>query len=142
MTVQDILDGVTRLAGELEDGEEHKRAASHADMVRVLKKPGSVIADEMSGHDADLIHMAMGISGEAGELLDAIKKATIYRKPLDLDNVIEELCDLEFYMEGLRQTLDITRGRTLLANIDKLSVRYAAGYSDRAAQVRADKEAA
>ena len=51
--------------------------------------------------------MVVGVSGEAGELLDAVKKAVIYRKPLDLENVIEELGDLEFYMEGLRQGLEI-----------------------------------
>ena len=84
--------------------------------------------------------MAMGVSGESGELLDAIKKATIYRKPIDMDNVIEELGDLEFYMEGLRQGLGITREQTLEANIKKLSVRYASlSYSDQQAQDRADK---
>jgi NTP pyrophosphatase (non-canonical NTP hydrolase) len=84
--------------------------------------------------------MIMGVSGESGELLDAIKKAVIYNKPLDIENVIEELGDIEFYLEGLRQGLGIDRGETLDANVKKLSVRYEAGsYSDTAAQTRADK---
>ena len=86
--------------------------------------------------------MTIGISGEAGELLDAVKKAVIYRKPLDIKNVIEELGDLEFYMEGLRQGLNITRDEVLEANIAKLSVRYnGLKYSDVSAQERADKNA-
>lgn len=115
----------------------------HKDLVAALAKDGDTIARELTGHDAHLVHMAIGISGEAGELLDAIKKATIYRKPLDMANVIEELGDLEFYMEGLRQRLDVTREQTLHANILKLSKRYAGlSYSDTAAQARADKASA
>lgn len=114
--------------------------SEHAEMVSVLVKPGSQIVSEMSGLDAHLLHMSVGISGEAGELLDAIKKCVIYRKPLDRENVIEELGDLEFYMEGLRKALMITREETLQANIRKLSKRYEGlKYSDWSAQDRADK---
>lgn len=113
---------------------------SHADMVNALAKPGAQIANEITADDAHVMHMAIGISGEAGELLDAIKKQVIYRKDLDLENVIEELGDLEFYMEGLRQGLGITRAQCLQANIDKLGTRYKNfEYSNQKAQARADK---
>lgn len=115
----------------------------YSDMVRRLAKDGDIIAQQMTGHNAHLLHMAVGVSGESGELLDAIKKAVIYRKPLDTVNVIEELGDLEFYLEGLRQGLGITREQCLAANIGKLegnkNARYKDGYSDKAAQERADK---
>lgn len=113
---------------------------SHSDMVRALVKPGEQIAEEINAEDAHLMHMAVGISGEAGELLDAIKKQVIYRKELDRQNVIEELGDLEFYMEGLRQGLGVTREQCLQANIDKLGTRYKNfQYSNEKAQARADK---
>jgi hypothetical protein len=59
--------------------------------------------------------------------------------------VIEELGDLEFYMEGLRQGFGITREEVLTTNIYKLALgpkaRYKGGkYSDKAAQDRADKQ--
>lgn len=111
----------------------------HDEMVRALAKPGNDIVDSLNAKKAHILHMAIGIAGEAGELLDAIKKHVIYNKPIDLENVIEELGDLEFYMEGIRQGLAITRNETLQANIDKLGVRYKSGYSDAAAQARADK---
>lgn len=112
----------------------------HSELVRALVKPGEKIVDSMTAIGADLLHMAVGVSGEAGELLDAVKKHVIYNKPIDLENIVEELGDLEFYMEGLRQNLGITREETLTANIAKLSVRYAGlTYSDQAAQDRADK---
>ena len=109
------------------------------DMVKALAKDGNTLASEITGEDAHLMHMAIGISSESGELLDAIKKQVIYRKPLDKENVIEELGDLEFFMEGLRQGLSITREETISANIAKLGKRYSDGYSDEAAQARADK---
>lgn len=113
---------------------------THPELVAALIKPGSVIAANITANEADMLHMAVGVSGEAGELLDAVKKATIYKKPIDRENVIEELGDLEFYMEGLRQNLGITRQETLDANVAKLSVRYAGlTYTDAAAQQRADK---
>ena len=113
---------------------------NHADMVAGLCKPGATIASELTPEDCHMMHMAIGISGEAGELLDAVKNPVIYRKALDRKNVIEELGDLEFFMEGLRQGLQITREETLTANINKLGKRYAGlKYTDQSAHLRADK---
>ena len=112
----------------------------YTEFVRSRVKSGTDIAAEMTGHTAHLNHMALGIAGESGELVDAIKKFAIYNKPLNLDNVVEELGDLEFYMEGLRDSLGITREETIQKNIEKLSRRYENGYSDKAAQDRADKQ--
>lgn len=115
--------------------------ADHWDLVLALAKPGGAIIDDLSPWSAHLLHMAVGASGEAGELLDAIKKVAIYARPVDRANVVEELGDLEFYLRGLREALGISREETLAANIAKLSVRYAEGrYSNSAAQARADKE--
>lgn len=116
---------------------------THPELVAALAKPGADIVATLTAEDAHSLHMAVGIAGEAGELLDAVKKAAIYRKPIDRENVVEELGDLEFYMEGLRQGLAITRQEVLDHNIAKLSKRYSSGtYSDKHAQERADKNPA
>lgn len=110
-------------------------------MVIALAKPGADIAASITAEGAHLLHMAVGVSGESGELLDAVKKAVVYLKPIDRANVVEELGDLEFYMEGLRLGMGITREETLQHNMDKLAKRYAGlEYTDAAAQTRADKE--
>jgi len=119
---------------------------THPQLVAALVKPGADIAAQLSPDAADLWHAATGIAGEGGEVLDAIKKVAIYNKPLDVENIVEELGDLEFYMEQLRQRVSklvgypITREMCLEANIAKLSERYKSlTYSDQAAQDRADK---
>lgn len=113
----------------------------HESLVRNLKKNPIQILTELTPESADLIHMIMGVVGEAGELLDAIKKHTMYNKPLDLDNVIEELGDIEFYLEGIRQTLNLNRIDILNTNINKLTKRYSSGtFTNEQAQQRADKQ--
>lgn len=111
-------------------------------MVKNLVKSGDSILASLTPEKCHLDHMAQGVAYEAGELGDAIKKHIMYSKPLDRENVIEELGDMEFYMEGLRQGLNITREETLEANTKKLlGGRYKTGaYSDDQAIARADKE--
>jgi NTP pyrophosphatase (non-canonical NTP hydrolase) len=113
---------------------------SHSELVKSLFKPGREIVAQINPVEADLIHAIMGVSGETGELLDAIKKSVIYKKPLDVQHVIEELGDIEFYLEALRQTLSISREQTLEQNISKLQKRYPGNsYSNQDAIARADK---
>jgi NTP pyrophosphatase (non-canonical NTP hydrolase) len=99
---------------------------------------GGAIPRPITAEQAHLLHMAIGIVGEAGEILEAVV-AHIDGQELDMENCVEELGDLEFYMEGFRASLGITRNGTLSENITKLTKRYGEKYSDEAAQNRADK---
>ncbi len=113
----------------------------YAQVVQTLSKPSLDIAAEMRPSGYSLMHCAMGIASEAGEIADCIKKHTIYGQTLNLDNLIEELGDLEFFLEHLRQLTYISRSYTLEANVAKLSKRYPGfRYSNQAAQDRADKQ--
>lgn len=112
----------------------------YSNFVASKVKPGVDILCSLTSEKAHIIHMGMGVAGEAGELIDAIKKYTMYNKTVDMENIIEELGDIEFYMEGIRQAFGITRDQTIEANMYKLDKRYhKGGYSDQQAQERADK---
>jgi NTP pyrophosphatase (non-canonical NTP hydrolase) len=108
-------------------------------MVRELAKPGELLLKELTPEQCHIWHMGTGCCTEAGELLDACKKFAVYQKPLDRANVIEELGDLEFFMEGVRQAIGVAREEVLAANVEKLRFRYGDRYSNAAAQARADK---
>jgi NTP pyrophosphatase (non-canonical NTP hydrolase) len=112
---------------------------THREFVRKLCKAGSVIAEELTPDDCHRLHMAIGISGEAGELLDAIKKATIYRKQLDIANIVEECGDLLFYISGMLDSIGVDIESAMSANVSKLSIRYGKSYSDKSAIERLDK---
>ena len=88
----------------------------------------------------ELLHAAIGIAGEAGELLDAVRKHVFEGQPLDEDNVIEELGDLNFYLEAACQAIGVSREEIEQRNTAKLSKRYEGGYSDQQAQERKDKQ--
>jgi NTP pyrophosphatase (non-canonical NTP hydrolase) len=97
----------------------------------------------MDTHAASCAHAAFGVVGESGELADAVKKYWVYGKPVDRANIVEELGDLRFYMQALQNLLGITDQEVILNNAEKLRKRYPTGqYSDKAAQVRLDKQTA
>jgi NTP pyrophosphatase (non-canonical NTP hydrolase) len=122
--------------------QEEETKTQYDEFVESLSKPGHHICYELTPEDAHRIHMAMGISGEAGELLDTIKKAAIYRKPYAMENVLEECGDVLFYVQGMLNSFGFTLQDAIKANVYKLGVRYSKGkYTDAQAQFRADKEA-
>lgn len=99
---------------------------------------------ELSLEDSNLLHAAIGIAGEAGEILDIVKKVVFYRQRFDkamVDWLIEELGDMEFYLQAFRDLVLISREEALKANMDKLAKRYPDfNYSDARAKERADKQ--
>lgn len=116
----------------------------HKNLVAALCKPGDQLATELNNKNkAHVLHMAVGISGEAGELLDCVKKYAIHDQDLNGENLVEELGDIEFYLEGLRAHFGLSRDFILKRNINKLNQRYSAGtYSDQQAHLRTDKTGA
>jgi len=113
---------------------------SFQQMASDLSKPGSEIVETLTAEEAHLWHMVTGISGESSELLDSVKKHVLYKRPLDRENIVEELGDLRFYMAGIMNSLDISEDEILQKNNEKLSKRYASGnYSNSQAIDRADK---
>ena len=111
----------------------------HPTMVAALAKDAGDILETLTRQRVHALHMASGIGGEAGEVLDEIKKSVMHNKPFNVQKITEELGDLEFYLEGLRQGFGITREEVITSNIKKLSKRYGKTYSDQAAHARIDK---
>ncbi len=76
-----------------------------------------------------LVNAALGLTGEAGELANAIKKWQFHGHELDEENVIEELGDIMWYVALACRELDITIDDVLNANINKLRRRYPQGFT-------------
>ena len=115
--------------------------STYSKFVATHVKDGEDIRVAIRAIDCHYLHMLIGLSGEVGELQDAFKKHIMYDKKLDVANVIEELGDIEFYLEGLRQSVGVTRSEILIANINKLEKRYNLGkYNNTEAIDRADKK--
>ena len=83
--------------------------------------------------DADvprLMTAAFGISAEAGEFTEIIKKIFLQGKPYNEDNVFHlkrELGDICWYIAQACMALDTTFEEVLQINYEKLSARYPEG---------------
>lgn len=86
---------------------------THAEMVAKLIKQGDVLKSEFTSTDCMLLHATIGIVGEFGELLGGIDYAVTKGTILDMLNVIEELGDLEFFLENFRSLLMLDRNDIL-----------------------------
>lgn len=71
---------------------------------------------------------AMGISGEAGEVTDYIKKVLFHGHELCEDKLIEELGDVLWYITYLSKTIDSDLETIASRNIQKLKKRYPEGW--------------
>lgn len=99
------------------------------------------LINDLQSEKLDLAHMAMGISGEAGEVVDIIKKVIAYDKPLDRAHLIEELGDTLFYMNGLIAMIGSDWDEVMACNIAKLEARYPKAKFDADNAINRDKEA-
>ena len=88
----------------------------------------------------DLLHAALGLTGEAGEFADCIKRHWVYGQKLDTQNAIEEVGDVLWFCALACETLGVDMGQVAAMNIDKLRKRYPEKYKDELAALRADKQ--
>jgi NTP pyrophosphatase (non-canonical NTP hydrolase) len=86
-----------------------------------------------ASHDADvprLLTAAFGMSAEAGEFTEVVKKIFLQGKPYNEENVFHmkrELGDLCWYLAQACMALDTNFEEVLQMNYEKLSARYPEG---------------
>ena len=74
--------------------------------------------------NARLLHYSLGIAGEAGELVDAVKKHVQYGKDLDIANIKEEIGDVIIYVVMLADKLGVDPIRAAKEKIEKNRKNY------------------
>jgi NTP pyrophosphatase (non-canonical NTP hydrolase) len=92
--------------------------------------------NELKAQGADvsrLMTAAFGMSAEAGEFTEVVKKIFLQGKPYNEENVFHmkrELGDLCWYLAQACMALDISFEQVLEMNYEKLSARYPEGAFD------------
>ena len=77
-----------------------------------------------------LITASHGISAEAGEFTEIVKKMLYQGKPYNEDNIRHlrlEISDILFYVQMACTALDVTLDEVIQMNFEKLSARYPEG---------------
>jgi len=94
----------------------------------------------VDGTHFQLLNFCLGLFGEAGELVDHIKKHIFHGHPLDMEYVSKELGDIQWYTCGLATLLGLDSGNIAIENIEKLMARYPNGFSQTDSINRVDKK--
>ena len=90
-------------------------------------------AVKICGYDpGELLNGALGLTGEAGEVADSIKKTIFHGHGLDLDGLVKELGDVCWYLALLCHAIDVPLEEVMTRNIEKLKKRYPEGFSESA----------
>ena len=79
---------------------------------------------------SQLVTAAFGLSAEAGEFTEVVKKIILQGKPYNEDNVFHmkrELGDICWYIAQACMALDTTFDEIIEMNVDKLKKRYPGG---------------
>jgi NTP pyrophosphatase (non-canonical NTP hydrolase) len=85
-----------------------------------------------------LITAALGLSAEAGEFGDLVKKCLFQGKELNKEN--KELGDVMWYLAQGCMALGVSIDEVLWANIDKLEKRYPNGFEVARSENRSQKD--
>ena len=80
----------------------------------------------------DLVNVALGLTGEAGEFADHIKKVIYHGHDLDRVYVRKELGDILWYVAVGASLVDTDLSMIARINVDKLKARYPEGFSSEA----------
>jgi len=90
--------------------------------------------------DTHTLHSVLGIAGEAGEIIDLVKKSVVYHQTLDIKNLKEELGDLLHYVAMLLNAQNWSFEEVFESNAIKLRKRYPNGFTYEDAVARKDKQ--
>lgn len=104
------------------------------DVLRTVRK-------ELTERDR-LLMGALGISGEAGEVADSLKKMLFHGHPLDVSRVADELGDVMWYVVLLCDTLGLTLDEILVGNVEKRRTRYPDGWDPERSRNRIAEQGA
>lgn len=75
-----------------------------------------------------ITNAALGLSGEAGECADMIKKARYHGHPLEVTDLILELGDVLWYVAAAATAIGFPLEEVARRNIEKLQKRYPDGF--------------
>lgn len=89
-----------------------------------------------SDTDVMLLWNALGIAGEAGEVVELAHRQ-VSQHDVTAYEFAKELGDLQWYLSASCTKLDISLSEVMQCNIEKLQHRYPEGYSSEASKTRA-----
>ena len=82
------------------------------------------------------LNWVLGLIGEAGEIVEMVKKCHYHGHLLDRERMKDELSDLGWYWAVLANSFGLDLEQIALHNVEKLRGRYPEGFSEERSRNR------
>ena len=97
-----------------------------------------IVSEEIDA--GGLLNACLGLSGEVGELNDAIKKWIFHKKQTDKVDLMREVGDICWYLALFCESMNFNLEEIMEMNIEKLKARYPEGFDTERANNRAESD--
>jgi len=84
---------------------------------------------ELTTQEQMLIRHLLGIAGEAGEMIEHVKKGIYHNHGIEPDKLHKEIGDLLWYIAAICDVMEFNLDEVMRQNILKLAERYPSGFS-------------
>ncbi len=117
--------------------KEYQALAMRTNDGKCTDRVAQYIADaidepEIRGMIGELLNGALGLTGEAGEVADMVKKHIFHGHDLTPEDIIKELGDVCWYLALMCTAIGVSLEEVMSKNIEKLEKRYPEGFSESA----------
>lgn len=96
---------------------------------RAMNRLSSNVMSATFYETAVLLNGVLGLTGEAGEVSDLVKKGIFHEKGIDREHLEKELGDVMWYIALICHTCGYNLGEVMEKNIEKLKARYPEGFN-------------
>lgn len=101
------------------------------DKKNALDRYQQAAARTANEHEYELANYGLGITGEAGEVADLIKKGVFHGHELDREELKKELGDVMWYVANVARLAGFSLSEIAASNVMKLQKRYPEGFSEQ-----------
>lgn len=136
VTLVKIAVGVNVIKEEIEmTGNEYQKLAMRTNDGKAQLR---LEQEMLIGNVGELFNGVLGLTGEAGEVADLVKKVVFHEKGIDLSHLQKELGDVLWYIAMICHACGFDLDEVMEQNIEKLKARYPEGFDAYRANHRED----
>lgn len=125
-----ILNIISQL--ELDPVKPSTTANEYQERARRTLRPAQALTPEQGL----MLNMTLGLAGEAGEVVELVKKAIFHGHHFSVVNVAEELGDILYYVAMIADLINVNLETVMKDNQAKREARYPNGFSEERSQQR------
>lgn len=109
---------------------EYQKLAMRTNDGKSTERLESFIQEESAIDCGGLINGCLGLSGEAGEFNDIVKKWIFHKTKPDSEHMSKEIGDVCWYIAMICESMNLDAGEIMEKNIEKLRKRYPEGFDE------------